>query len=195
MNRLLLFLFLLYSSFNSYSQLCQFVEITTTATLELPECNVADGNIFLSNTQGGTTPYRFDLNGQFNRFGSFNNLEVGNYTLIITDARGCADTSIIDLNYTALQDIIKPDNAFTPNGDDVNDRWFIPSIESFDGSEVRVFNRWGQRVHQNTEYTNELGWDGTQNGSNVPEGTYYYVISIKNNCIEEFLNGTVTVIR
>jgi len=178
-----------------FSQPCSLVEITSNPQLVLPECNQNDGSIILLDTDGGTPPYSYKLNGTRSTFGSFFELTTGVYPVIITDSRGCSDTITIDLLYSNIERIISPNNAFTPNGDNINDRWFISSIESFQGSEVRVFNRWGQLVHQNNEYANDTGWDGTQNGSNLPPATYYYTISIINTCVEEYLNGTVTILR
>lgn len=192
-----IFLFTLALTFSllGISQPCQFIDITTTPLLVLPDCNDSAGTAIFTNTQGGSSPYKYTFNDETNQVGSFNELKTGVYQLIITDLSGCKDTFPIDLTYRKIEDIIRPNNAFTPNGDGFNDTWFIPAIESFNGSEVRVFNRWGQRVHQNSEYSNENGWDGTQGGSKLPEATYYYVISIVNNCVEEHINGTVTIIR
>ena len=73
--------------------------------------------------------------------------------------------------------------------------WVILGIESFQSSEVNVYNKWGQQVHLNSPYNNEAGWDGTQNGSDLPSGTYFYVITVFNNCQEESLAGVVNIIR
>jgi gliding motility-associated-like protein len=191
-----LFLFFLFGiSTHVCAQACFDVEITTTPLIILPECNDTSGSVLFSNTRGGNPPYNFEFNGSTNRFGSFNNLSIGIYDLIITDTRGCADTFNIDITYRDIKEIIKPNNAFTPNGDGFNDTWYIQGIESFAGSEVSVFNRWGQKVHNNSNYSNEAGWDGKQANLDVTSGTYFYVIYIKNNCLDEYLNGTVTIIR
>lgn len=190
----LLLLFCFVATF-SIAQPCNLVTINTTPQLTLPECNKNDGSIVFVNTNGGNPPYSYRMGNLRSQFGSFFELEVGIYEIIVSDARACADTLTIKLLYSDIENIIKPDNAFTPNGDNINDRWRIGGIEAFDGSEVRVFNRWGQQVHQNSEYSNEVGWNGKQNGSNLPSGTYYYVISIFNNCIEEYLRGAVTIVR
>jgi gliding motility-associated-like protein len=180
---------------NVFGQACFGVEIETKSLIILPECNDSSGSILFSNTSGGTPPYTFNFNGSSNQFGAFNNLTLGIYELIIADSRGCRDTFNINMRYKDLKEIIKPDNAFTPNGDDFNDTWYIPGIESFEGTEVLVFNRWGQKVLNNSQYGNDFGWDGTQNGLKLPSGTYFYMIEIINNCIDERITGTVTIIR
>ena len=161
----------------------------------MPECNDTSGSVLFSNTRGGRSPYTFRFNGKTNQFGSFNNLPIGVYELIITDSRGCVDTFNIDMTYADVEDIIRPNNAFTPNNDGFNDTWYIPGIESFAGTEVLVFNRWGQKVLNNTRYANDNGWDGTTNGLKLPSGTYFYIIEIVNNCIQEQISGTVNIIR
>ena len=192
---LTLFFLLCFFSSKVYAQACIGFEIETTPLIILPECNDTSGTVLFSNTRGGRPPYTFSFNGSSNQFGSFANLPVGIYELIIEDTRGCADTFNIDMTYTDIEDIIKPNNAFTPNDDGFNDTWYIPGIESFVGTEVIVFNRWGQKVHNNTRYANDSGWDGRQAGLQLPTGTYFYIIEITNNCIEQQLTGTVAIIR
>ncbi len=192
---LLPFIILLVTVSISEAQPCSLIQIETRELLILPECNDSSGAVLFTNTTGGLAPYTYIFNGSSNQLGTFANLKIGVYQLIIKDSRACADTFSIDLTYRNIEEIIKPDNAFTPNGDGINDTWYIPGIESFAGSKVFVFNRWGQNVHQNSEYSNEKGWNGEQNGIELPEATYYYVVDIVNNCVEEQLRGTVTIIR
>jgi len=69
-------------------------------------------------------------------------------------------------------------NAFTPNGDGINDRWVVPGIENFPNSDVRVYNRSGHQVYQAIGYRND--WEGTynENRRRLPAGSYYFVISL-----------------
>jgi gliding motility-associated-like protein len=180
---------------SSSAQNCDEVEINTRTAVVLPQCNGDNGSIVFIETEGGVPNYTYTLDTSVTQTGAFFNLTIGDYEVFIKDARGCEDTVTVSLSYKDINSLIKPRNAFTPNGDSWNDSWQIPGIESFTGAEVRVFNRWGQQVHVNTAYSNELAWDGTQNGSNLPPATYYYVISLINNCVEEYINGTVTIIR
>jgi gliding motility-associated-like protein len=69
-------------------------------------------------------------------------------------------------------------NAFSPNGDGVNDTYTIPCPS--DGAIVLcVYNRWGIEVYRNEDYKGE--WDGKYKGSPLPDGTYYYVIKYLNS--------------
>jgi gliding motility-associated-like protein len=76
-------------------------------------------------------------------------------------------------------------NAFSPNGDQVNDRFMA-------GSHIRVFNRWGVEIYSGTE-----GWDGTYKGTFVSPGTYYYLHEIKDltGATVRIVKGSVTLVR
>ncbi|WP_293304321.1 gliding motility-associated C-terminal domain-containing protein [Pedobacter sp. UBA5917] len=80
-------------------------------------------------------------------------------------------------------------NAFTPNGDGVNDYWQISAIAETDM--IKVFNRNGAIVFQSKGYA--APWDGTSNGKPIPVGTYYYLIISKNGAKK--ISGNVTILR
>lgn len=85
---------------------------------------------------------------------------------------------------------IVPFNAFTPNGDGINDTWEIGNINEWPNAQIVVYSRWGQKVFQATNYDND--WDG----DGLPSATYYYVIEL--NPIEfntEPYTGSVTIIK
>jgi gliding motility-associated-like protein len=88
-------------------------------------------------------------------------------------------------------------NIFTPNGDNVNDVFFIRSTEIKD-LEVKIFNRWGLSIY---EYRGIGGiWDGrTQAGEEVPDGVYYFILNgtYKNGKTieEENRSGHIRLIR
>jgi len=86
---------------------------------------------------------------------------------------------------------VRPPNAFTPNGDGINDTWNIQGLQYFLGCTVLVYTRTGQLVFKSTGYSQP--WDGRFGGRNLPVGTYYYVINLKNNSPP--IAGYVTIIR
>ncbi|MFD0751615.1 gliding motility-associated C-terminal domain-containing protein [Mucilaginibacter calamicampi] len=81
-------------------------------------------------------------------------------------------------------------NAFTPNGDGINDIWDIVNLDSYANITVTIFNRYGTSVYFSNGY--EVAWDGNYKGSKAPAGTYYYIITGVN---KKKLAGYVTVIR
>jgi len=73
-------------------------------------------------------------------------------------------------------------NVITPNGDGANDTWIIDCIEKYPFNKMLIFDRWGDKVREIENYNNTTrAWDGTnQQGNVVPDGTYYYVLSVQN---------------
>jgi gliding motility-associated-like protein len=90
---------------------------------------------------------------------------VGIYYFVYANAGNCADTIAINVISTNL---VIP-NIFTPNNDGKNDLFVIGALESYPGSQLLIFNRWGNEVYRADNYLNN--W----NGSGLAEGTYYYI--------------------
>jgi len=83
-------------------------------------------------------------------------------------------------------------NAFSPNGDGINDVWTLDGIEKFENCKVKVYDRWGQNMFKSVGYTRP--WDGTNNGKKLPMGTYYYVIELNSTEVNiEPLTGAVAI--
>lgn len=69
-------------------------------------------------------------------------------------------------------------NAFTPNGDGINDIWKIKNLSDYSGVTVNVFYRWGQNLFSSIGYS--ISWDGKYKGTTLPSDTYYYIIDLHN---------------
>lgn len=82
-------------------------------------------------------------------------------------------------------------NAFTPNDDNLNDRWRIPWLIYYPLAEITIFNRYGQVVF--FDKGNAKQWDGKTNGKKQPPGAYVYRIDFKNGA--KIKGGTVLLIR
>lgn len=82
-------------------------------------------------------------------------------------------------------------NAFSPNGDGINDVWNLPFLINFPGCRVQIFNRNGGMIYTSTGY--DTPWDGTIAGRPAPVGTYYYIIDLRNG--EKPLAGSITLLR
>ena len=67
-------------------------------------------------------------------------------------------------------------NAFSPNGDGVNDK-AKENHKSIVEFHAYIFNRWGQKIYDWTDING--GWDGTWNGKDVKDGTYYVLVKAK----------------
>ena len=81
-------------------------------------------------------------------------------------------------------------NIITPNGDNINDRFYVSFVpegsRSFERISVKIFNRWGQLVFEDANFhernTFEEGWAGTDmnNGNSLGNGVYYYLINLND---------------
>jgi len=92
--------------------------------------------------------------------------------------------------------------AFSPNGDGINDEFEIKGLAKYKSVEVEIFNRWGNIVYQSKHYGKGQGkdgfWDGkasqgVRTGSGpVSSGTYFYVLKLDG---KEKINGTIYLDR
>ncbi len=116
-----------------------------------------------------------------------------NYTLTVVNSNGCISTS--DALVTVLPYCIKVMDAFTPNGDAINDQWLVTQGGvCTTETNVKVFNRYGSEVYSNANYTNN--WDGKYKGKAVPDGTYYYFIEFTLVGGKKLIvKGDVTILR
>lgn len=110
------------------------------------------------------------------------------YTLTAVGSFGCSASD--QLTVKILKPVKVP-NVFSPNGDNIHDRWVIPNLEDYPGCTVEVFNRYGQQVFYSSGYGTP--WDGTYRRKDLPAGTYYYIIQLRNGF--KPLNGSVTILR
>jgi gliding motility-associated-like protein len=82
-------------------------------------------------------------------------------------------------------------NGFSPDGDGKNDRWLIKNIDLFPDNELTVYNRWGDEVFKEKGYSSTNAWDG----SNMNQGTYFYVLKVTINDTQELYKGFITILK
>ncbi|MGC6434453.1 MAG: gliding motility-associated C-terminal domain-containing protein, partial [Crocinitomicaceae bacterium] len=108
---------------------------------------------------------------------------------------GECESSPVEVEIELSSCLIDTPTAFTPDGDNYNDRWIIPNLdEYYPNNIVRIYNRWGELLYQSEagQY-NKQPWDGYFNNKVVPVASYYYFIEY-NNGTGKTLNGVVSVI-
>ncbi|MBR4846526.1 MAG: gliding motility-associated C-terminal domain-containing protein [Bacteroidaceae bacterium] len=90
---------------------------------------------------------------------------------------------------------LKVPNAFSPNGDGVNDVYRI-TFQSLVKLDVSIFNRWGQRVcHRNLSNIDQ-GWDGTYGGKDVKDGVYFIVVqAVGSDGIKYDIKRDINILR
>lgn len=85
-------------------------------------------------------------------------------------------------------------NAFTPNSDEVNDRFRVVPFEGFETiASMSVYNRWGQLVY--TGSGKSAAWDGTIDGEPAPMDVYVWVIEALCEGVKKVQKGDVTLLR
>lgn len=175
------------------------IQIASLGTLNLGRSReiVAGDEI----TLGGSPTASFEANFQWSPTESLNNPNSPNpqakpltntlYTLTATNSDGCV---ISDSLLIIVLDALTVNNAFSPNGDGVNELWELDFLLEYPNAEVIVFNRWGQTIFRSVGYAQP--WDGTFDGEQLPIGTYYYIINLNDNTQNfEPITGTVTIIK
>jgi len=112
-------------------------------------------------------------------------LETTTYTMTYTDGSGCEGRNSVVVKVIERETIVDLHipKGISPNNDGINDTWHIRGIEEFSNNAVKIFNRWGQIVFERNGYDNTDPFIGVSKvglsfGSELPEGTYFYHISL-----------------
>lgn len=117
-------------------------------------------------------------------------LQTITYTATGTDIHGCVNsdevTVTVNYDYTLVTY-----NLFSPNSDGVNDFFEVMNVQLYPDCEVVVYNRLGSPVFTSMGYQNN--WDGTFNGEQLPDATYYYVIKCTGT--EKIYTGPISILR
>lgn len=96
------------------------------------------------------------------------------YIVTAIDYNGCTDSD--SLVFTVKEGELKIANLVTPNGDGYNDSWIIEPAGL--QPDVFVFNSSGMEIFNSSKYDNS--WNGSFNGSTLPDGTYYYIVKFES---------------
>ena len=144
-------------------ELAETVQFTDLSSGPLPLVlwiwNYGDGQI--DSTYSATNPTHFYTLG-------------GNIPVVLTivDQNGCRDRDTLFLNVSNTYEL---GNIMTANGDGINDV-FALKYAIFKSFDMVVTNRWGNVIHNATNQTGTLLWDGkTDKGDDVVDGTYFYI--------------------
>lgn len=153
---------------------------TTLVHYNVTCAGAADGAAAITAT-GGTAPYTYVWStGSGDTLAVNDSLAPGSYTVTVTDAGNLSQTqTFVITDGTEICDI-NFYNGITPNGDGLNDVWVIDYIELKQPNNVSIYDRWGYLVFSGDNYDNSgVVWNGTnQQGQKLPDGTYFFVITI-----------------
>ncbi|WKZ65678.1 MAG: gliding motility-associated C-terminal domain-containing protein [Flavobacteriales bacterium] len=138
-----------------------------------------DTPIEFTDSSFGATGWQYDFgdgNGALAAEPVHEYTEAGQYIIVqtVSNANGCTDRDSL-LMSIAVKDILPPKlpNAFSPNGDGVNDVFYVRG-GPFETIDLKIYNGWGELIFQTTDPT--FGWDGTHDGRPEINGVYVYTV-------------------
>jgi gliding motility-associated-like protein len=170
--------------------------ITAPSAPDIQLCSSGNAMIMVNNAVTGATYRLYDSETSTQPLaaqsgGKFTVSVTANRSFFISQINGNCESQRTEVKVTVGLSVLNIANAFTPNGDGINDYWKISSIENYPDAVVQVFTRYGQKVFESKGYSKPF--DGTINGSKLPVGVYYYIINLKTNC--NILSGSLTIVR
>ncbi len=112
------------------------------------------------------------------------------YKIAVTTSFGCFGSDTVNVKVLGN---IKIPNAFSPNGDGINDSWRIDGLSAYTECDVSVYNRYGVELFRTRGYQQQ--WDGKNKGTILPSGTYYYVIALNDGFRTMPYSGWVMLLR
>ncbi len=121
-----------------------------------------------------------------------------NITAVVTDTAGCIAIDSMHLTVIVPRIIFIP-TVFSPNGDNINDYFFISGRSNLINiNYLRIYDRWGNQLFDKSNLTPGIdteGWDGRFNGELMLPGVYVYVAELQYEDLAEKIQGGVTIIR
>lgn len=120
------------------------------------------------------------------------------FTLYVKSKEGCEDSAEMKLRILNRNHVFP--NAITPNGDGVNDVFYIPENRGFEKvDKLSVFSNWGDLIYDSDSITmgdKTSGWDGRLDGAHVEPGVYvvYVYVTLVTGEKKRYAD-TITVLR
>jgi gliding motility-associated-like protein len=186
---------------NCYDTVSQYVSVKDVLLDYEPSAEICGLPILLSVQATNTTLIEWSVNADFTNSLQQDSLpvsSVGTYYLRGTEY-GCSKSASIDVKLgeeCCSEDNILIPNAFTPNGDLLNEKFRIKDeLNIVQDMELYIFNRWGQKVFFSDNKSQS--WDGYFKGELQPSSVFDYHVNIE--CVggekSFFKKGNITLIR
>lgn len=177
---------------------CAVTSKTITVKLgEIPKVNLGKDQFVCRNTAvrldaGAGSGYTYSWTPTNENTQSILATTAGTYRATVTSADGCSAFDEVNL-IDSCPPIVHIPNAFTPNAAAPNDV-YRPYLEGFVGMEMRIYNRWGEKVFETKDLNG--GWDGYYQSKEAPEGVYVCFIELMgNNGFRQIHKTDITLMR
>lgn len=169
------------------------IEVDVTVT-DASCTGLGDDGKAIANVLGGVAPFSYWWSITSSQSPQVSRLPYGKHWAYVKDALGCQDSTEFEVAFDPCCKVSLP-NAFTPNGDYVNDVFRIISYGQIELVSMEIYNRWGNLVFKTSDIMQ--GWDGTYLGKDADLATYFYQIRYKCPLSNEILllKGDVILLR
>ena len=178
------------------------IVVASYSTAAAASANPITGNVQLAvsftNTSSVGSQYHWsfgdgDTSNLTNPTYTYTNMGTYTVTLYATSTGGCKDSAYVVVIADVPTTITIP-NIFSPNGDGINDEFFIINT-GLNTLTCFIYNRWGELLYTITSPNNF--WDGrTPNGGNAPDGTYFYIMKAQGSDGKSYKqDGPLTLVR
>lgn len=116
---------------------------------------------------------RYEENTQY----TFTTSGTTRVTLLVSKGDTGERLDSVVIRVTVSESKLSFPNAFSPNGDGINDIYKAKDYQSLVEFHAYIFNRWGQKLYEWTDPAD--GWDGTYHGKDVKDGVYFVLVKAK----------------
>ncbi len=115
------------------------------------------------------------------------------YYVYVTDTNGCSRQDSIEVAVSKTSNQYFIPNAFTPNGDGLNDCFGVYKWGNISNLRFLIYNLWGEVIFSTSDFSK--CWDGTRHGVAQQTGTYIFLIQGKTLCGNIFRKGAIILLR
>ena len=131
--------------------------------------------VVIDSTDGGTIQVNDDGTISYRPRSGFFGLDTLVYAICDGFCPNSCDTAFVAFEVITDFECYVP-NGISPNGDGINDIMIVTCKNVYPNAQMQVFSRWGTLVYDGPP----TGWDGTFNGSDLPDGTYFYFLKLND---------------
>jgi gliding motility-associated-like protein len=120
----------------------------------------------------------------------------GRYFIKGTSLLGCMNIKpVIVVVSPPLAYGLNVPNAFSPNGDGINDKFIISIKGEMQATQLYIYNRWGNLMYASNDVLK--GWDGKYKGKELPVDAYYWTIEGKELYLDQKIihKGVVIIVK